>query len=497
MCAQPLFVEILFFCMYDVLFFYYFLKYIFLINANSRPCFFILYIVWFLKKKNRRRYLAGSLHDNCAFAISSWTRACFSCISFIFRVACTSIIHCAKIENLQVSKMAGRRSTRRKSPSSSSSRPSAASESKSKRQKTSENDDEENISVNSAGAQKKKTPSKMRAATEGGSDEDEQLKTARRNTDKMLKFARRVSSGGGDDLEDVFGEDDEESGEEVRADDVQLEKDFEIASDGDDSDNSDGEDGELDGGSSTCGVVERIHCTDFMCHRSMSVPLGPNINFITGQNGSGKSAIIAALQICLGMNAKNTHRGNNLSGLIRHGSSGHAVVAVTLRNRGPNAYRHDAYGNSIVIERTLRRGGGSSYKLKNAETGKVVSTFKKELNTIIERFGLWVNNPCCVLDQENSKLFLKGNNGDKYRLFLKATLLEQIMAHYREEARARKACQQNVERQEEKLPYLKREAQAQAIKLGCGALPLHTLEQSHHLVHALSISQAVVVRAPG
>jgi recombinational DNA repair ATPase RecF len=34
-----------------------------------------------------------------------------------------------------------------------------------------------------------------------------------------------------------------------------------------------------------------------MCHQKLSIDLGPHVNFITGQNGSGKSAILAALQV--------------------------------------------------------------------------------------------------------------------------------------------------------------------------------------------------------
>ena len=56
---------------------------------------------------------------------------------------------------------------------------------------------------------------------------------------------------------------------------------------------------------------------NFMCHRNLVVELGRNINFINGANGSGKSAILAALQICLGARAKFTHRANKLTDLIR------------------------------------------------------------------------------------------------------------------------------------------------------------------------------------
>jgi hypothetical protein len=34
------------------------------------------------------------------------------------------------------------------------------------------------------------------------------------------------------------------------------------------------------------GVIEKIKLENFMCHRHLELKLGPNINFIIGQNGS-------------------------------------------------------------------------------------------------------------------------------------------------------------------------------------------------------------------
>lgn len=45
------------------------------------------------------------------------------------------------------------------------------------------------------------------------------------------------------------------------------------------------------------GILTRVSCENFMCHHRLSLDLGPHANFITGKNGSGKSAILAALQV--------------------------------------------------------------------------------------------------------------------------------------------------------------------------------------------------------
>ena len=62
------------------------------------------------------------------------------------------------------------------------------------------------------------------------------------------------------------------------------------------------------------GIIKEVYVENFMCHRKMTVKLCRNVNFIHGQNGSGKSAILAAIQVCLGAGARRTHRARNLKG---------------------------------------------------------------------------------------------------------------------------------------------------------------------------------------
>lgn len=38
-----------------------------------------------------------------------------------------------------------------------------------------------------------------------------------------------------------------------------------------------------------------------------------------------------------------------------------------------------------------------------------------------------VDNPCAILDQENSKQFLQGSDTDKYNFFMRATDLSRIL----------------------------------------------------------------------
>jgi hypothetical protein len=127
------------------------------------------------------------------------------------------------------------------------------------------------------------------------------------------------------------------------------------------------EDDEDDDLTRETGLISKIYVENFMSHKKFTVKFGKSVNFVTGPNGSGKSAIVAALQLCLGSRMTQTGRGSNMSSLIRQGSPGPAIVRVTLVNDGADAYKTEKYGNRIIIERKIIKGGGSTYKLLSAD----------------------------------------------------------------------------------------------------------------------------------
>jgi len=51
----------------------------------------------------------------------------------------------------------------------------------------------------------------------------------------------------------------------------------------------------------------------------LEINFGEKINFVIGHNGSGKSAILTALTVCLGGKANATNRGTSLKNLIKEG----------------------------------------------------------------------------------------------------------------------------------------------------------------------------------
>lgn len=179
----------------------------------------------------------------------------------------------------------------------------------------------------------------------------------------------------------------------------------------------------------TSGHIESLELFDFMCHRHLLIRLNPHINFIFGNNGSGKSAILTALTVALGGRASSTQRATNVDNLIREGAS-HGRVRVKLFNGGDSPFQPDLYGEHIVLERSFRRGGANSYAISRAD-GRLITGKREEINAICDHFGIQVDNPLAVLTQETAKRFLaNAKPKELYDFFLKATQLEQLYIDY-------------------------------------------------------------------
>jgi chromosome segregation ATPase len=141
---------------------------------------------------------------------------------------------------------------------------------------------------------------------------------------------------------------------------------------------------------------------------------------------------LAALQICLGAGARRTHRARNLKDLVRKDANCNcAKIRVTLLNKGDDAYEHDIYGDTITVERTIAVNAGyNGYKLLDSD-GKEQSRSKKDLDEMLDKLNIQVENPVAILDQEEAKKFLMGKSAEKYQFFMKATELERINTTYR------------------------------------------------------------------
>lgn len=203
------------------------------------------------------------------------------------------------------------------------------------------------------------------------------------------------------------------------------------------------------------GIIEEVTMINFMCHNKLTFKFGPLINFIIGHNGSGKSAVLTALQLCLGTKAGATNRGQSLKSFIKHGQDS-ALLSVRIKNRGANAYQPDIFGSSIIIERSFTTSGTSGYKIKNS-SGRIISTKKSTLEDITDTFAHQFDNPMTVLTQDQSRQFLNSSSpNDKYKFFLLGTQLKQLDQDYRLFADNIEHIEQRIGPQEQDLSELHR-----------------------------------------
>ncbi|XP_070781824.1 structural maintenance of chromosomes protein 6 isoform X2 [Enoplosus armatus] len=207
---------------------------------------------------------------------------------------------------------------------------------------------------------------------------------------------------------------------------------------------------------SDAGLVESITLKNFMCHSLLGpFTFGSNVNFVVGNNGSGKSAVLTALIVALGGNAQATNRGSSLKGFVKEGESS-ADVSITLRNKGRDAYKSEVYGSAIIVDLRITREGLRTYKLRS-KAGQLISNKKEELISILDNFNIQVNNPVSVLTQEMSKYFLHSKGeGDKYKFFMKATQLEQMREDFIYIKTTKHVTEDKVEQHSECLKDLKR-----------------------------------------
>ncbi|CAI5519936.1 unnamed protein product [Closterium sp. Naga37s-1] len=179
-------------------------------------------------------------------------------------------------------------------------------------------------------------------------------------------------------------------------------------------------------GSGSEGGAGWIRCMDlrnFMCHEALHVDFIRHVNFITG----GKSAVLTGLCVAFGTRACTTNRASAIKDFIRTGCS-LAVVSVELNNEGEEAFRPDEFGPRLTVERRITDNGSSTLALKDFR-GRKVRSKREDLDELTAHFNLDVDNPCIVMSQDKSREFLhSGTPKDKYKFFIKATLLEKVSA---------------------------------------------------------------------
>jgi chromosome segregation ATPase len=98
------------------------------------------------------------------------------------------------------------------------------------------------------------------------------------------------------------------------------------------------------------------------------IVFGPCVNFLTGDNGSGKSTILIALCIGLGAIPKHLDRDGALHGFIRRGEI-LCSIKLVICNKGARRYRPELYGDTITVERRIT-DKSNAFRIKDTDLKK-------------------------------------------------------------------------------------------------------------------------------
>lgn len=204
------------------------------------------------------------------------------------------------------------------------------------------------------------------------------------------------------------------------------------------------------------GFIKKVKLRNFMCHENFELSLGPRLNFIVGNNGSGKSAILTAITIGLGAKASDTNRGSSLKSLIKEGCS-QAKITLHLENGKHGAYNQGTFGNEIIIERIIKADGAATFSLRS-ENGSEISNKKKDVQAVVDYFAVPINNPMCFLSQDAARSFLTASTPqDKYAHFMKGTLLQEITDSLDQAREISSRAQENMALHQQNLNDLREE----------------------------------------
>ncbi|XP_043653580.1 structural maintenance of chromosomes protein 6 [Drosophila teissieri] len=212
-----------------------------------------------------------------------------------------------------------------------------------------------------------------------------------------------------------------------------------------------------------CGKVISMRLTNFMCHSNLFIEFGPNINFLVGNNGSGKSAVITALALGLTSSARATNRASSIQKLIKNGEAS-ATISITLCNAGLRPFKADVFGPHLTVVRQIRHSS-STYDLQDAR-GRSVSKKVAEIRRMLLCFGINVENPIFVLNQEAAREFLKElEPASNYKLLMKATQLDVCTSSLTECHAQRRHFTQDLEQLEKKRDVVSKQVEAEEEKV--------------------------------
>ncbi|PIN23636.1 Structural maintenance of chromosome protein SMC5/Spr18, SMC superfamily [Handroanthus impetiginosus] len=140
------------------------------------------------------------------------------------------------------------------------------------------------------------------------------------------------------------------------------------------------------------GNITKIELCNFMTFNKLTCKPGSRLNLVIGPNGSGKSSLVCAIALGLGGEPQLLGRATSVGAYVKRGEES-GYIKICLRG--------DNKEEQITITRKIDTRNKSEWLFN----GKVVA--KKEINEVIQRFNIQVNNLTQFLPQDRVCEFAK------------------------------------------------------------------------------------------
>ncbi len=211
-----------------------------------------------------------------------------------------------------------------------------------------------------------------------------------------------------------------------------------------------------------------------------TIPVEPGLTGIVGPNGCGKSNLLEALRWAMGASSARAMRGGEMDDLIFSGAEGRparetAEVTLVLDNSKRTAPPEFNASDTLEIQRRLKRGAGSSYKLN----GRTVRG--KDVQLLFADASTGANSPALVRQGQISEL-IGSKPQNRRRILEEAAGIAGLNTRRHEAELKLKGAETNLERLaevsaevERQLNSLKRQA-SKARKYRLLADEIHALD---------------------
>ncbi|KAG8391192.1 hypothetical protein BUALT_Bualt01G0162100 [Buddleja alternifolia] len=140
------------------------------------------------------------------------------------------------------------------------------------------------------------------------------------------------------------------------------------------------------------GNITQIELYNFMTFNELTCKPASRLNLVIGPNGSGKSSLVCAIALGLGGEPQLLGRATSIGAYVKRGEES-GYIKISLR------------GESKEEQLTITRKIDTRNKSEWLFNGKVVG--KKEINEVIQRFNIQVNNLTQFLPQDRVCEFAK------------------------------------------------------------------------------------------